>query len=262
MNHVFYLSGGLGESSGLGDCIYALPVVKAIGGGIFVYGGAKKSYDLLKPLLEVQPYIEACKHVSEIDLPRNFVNLDLFRNSPLQCTGHLVNAFLDFFGFDHYDFDKDGPWLENIEMPPANYISACTILNITPRYRDKIFAKAGGWDQEIKYLSKIATPFFMGTRAEYHDAQCTIKSMQWVSHFPTENLLDAAKIINGAKMFSGTQSALLAIRQGLGLPYRFEQSPNHIDVRQFSRHEAVINPTTRKLHLAYATFKRLLNRRA
>jgi hypothetical protein len=262
MNHVFYLSGGLGESSGLGDCIYSLPVVKAIGGGIFVYGGANKSYDLLRPLLEVQPYIKACKHVSEIDLPRNFVNLDLFRNSPLQCTGHLVNAFLDFFGFDHYDFDKDGPWLENIKTLPPNFMSDCTAISITPRYRDKIFPKAGGWDKEINCVAKIATPFFLGTRAEYNDAQCTIKAMQWASYLTTKHLLDAAEIIKVAKMFSGTQSALLAIRQGLGLPYRFEQSPNHVDVRQFSKHETVINPTTRKLHLAYATFRRLLNRDA
>ncbi|HTR29337.1 MAG TPA: hypothetical protein VMH27_08700 [Puia sp.] len=262
MNHVFYLSGGLGKSSGLGDCIYSLPVVKAIGGGIFVYGGARRSYELLKPLLEVQPYIESCKHVSEIDLPRDFVNLDLFRNSPLQSTGHLVNAFLDFFGFDYYDFDNDGPWLENIQAPLASYLSECTILNITPRYRDKIFPKAGGWDKEIHHIARIATPFFLGTRAEYEDAQSDIQAMRWVSHLPTENLLDAAKVIKGAKMFSGTQSSLLAIRQGLGLPYRFEQSPNHVDVRQFSGHETVINPTTRKLHLAYATFRRLLNRRA
>ena len=251
MDKVFYLSGGLGRSSGLGDCIYSLPAVKAMGGGTFVYGGAYKSYQVLKPLFEVQPYIKEFKHVSEIDLPRDFINLDLFRNCPLQNKDHIVNNFLVFFGFPDYDWNKGG-WLENIptSKPEIDY----AVINITPRYRDKIFPKIKGWQTEInKYLKLGLKVYFLGDIRDWVDN----RSDKYV-YIKTPNLLEVAVLINNAKYFSGTQSALLAIRQGLGLPYRFEQSPHHVDVNQYSKNETVINPISRRIHYFYISIKKLI----
>lgn len=236
-------------SAGLGDVIYSLPTVKAMGGGVFVYGNTYEGYLALKPLLERQDYITECKHVSEVDLPRDFVNLDLFRNNPLGNKCHLVDLFLTYFGFPKYDWTR---WLDNIPgLPESRHV----IINVTSRYRDKVFDKIGGWKKEINiYASNGIKVYVLGTKEDY-DALGNIDA----TYVATEDLLKAAILINEAVMFCGTQSSLLAIRQGLGLPYRFEQSPNHVDVNQYSDNETVINPITRKIHLALVTLKRLFS---
>jgi hypothetical protein len=248
MYRVFHLS------AGLGDAIYSLPTVKLMGGGTFVCGNTYEQYLTIKPLLEAQPYIDNCFHISEIDLPRDFVNLDLFRNNPLGNKVHLVDLFLTYFGFAKYDWSKGG-WLENIEEIKP-YKKDYTVINITSRYRDKVFKKLGGWKRRISRMSVFNKVIFLGDIISYQEAKSEIKKLPM--HFKTKDLLEAAEIIKGASYFLGTQSSLLAIRQGLGLHYDFEQSPNHVDVNQYSDREYVMNPITRRLHLLLVSIKKAI----
>lgn len=261
MNKVFY------SSAGLGDQIYSLPVVKLLGGGIYVIGDKYEQYLAIKPLLEAQSYISECKHISEIDLPRDFINLDKFRNSPLGNKVHLVDLFLDYFGFPKYDWSKGG-WLENIgDLVPTTH--EYMVINVTPRYRDKIFQKLNSWKKECYKQGMLNNlpVYFMGQYEDYVELKKQIECKSKLYHpfkllyFATEDLYLAASVIKWAKIFSGNQSSLLAIRQALGLPYRFEQSPNHVDCRTFSKNETVINPLTRKLHLFIITIKKLLDKK-
>lgn len=245
------------QSAGLGDAIYALPTIKLMGGGTFVYGNRYKGYLALKPLLERQPYIKEVKHISEVSLPNGFVNLDLFRNSSLGNKAHLVDLHLDYFGFPHYNWNSGG-WLQYIPAIPPITNQGYAVINVTSRYRDKVFQRLNFWEGEIRYLkNKDLKLFFLGDPEDHFNFE--IITGQKIEYLPTKDLLEAAGIIKHAAMFSGTQSSLLAIREALNLPYRFEWSPNHIDVCQFSRNEHAINKITRKIHLAITTTKRLLN---
>lgn len=254
MDKVFFLS------SGAGDAIYSLPTVRDLGGGTFVYGGTKELYLALKPLLEAQPYIKECKHISETELPIGFINLELFRTSPLGNKAHLVNLFRDAFKLPFYDFEKQGGWL-NIDHSIDNIV----VVNVTPRYRDKIFDKTKGWKRQINTLNKFykGRVLFLGDIKDYakfieHNNLLTFTSEREITYIETKDFLQAAKIIAGSEIFFGTQSSLLAIRQGLGLSYRFEQSPNHVDVNQYSSRETVINPKTRRLHLLIVSIKKII----
>lgn len=246
MDKIFFLS------SGAGDAIYSLPTVRDLGGGTFVYGGTKELYLALKPLLEAQPYIKECKYISETELPIGFINLELFRTSPLGNKAHLVNLFRDAFKLPFYDFEKQGGWLENIPSSSPEVYYA--VFNVTPRYRDKIFTKLNGWNKQISKIIKLGYKVkFLGEPRDYFAL-----SQVGCIYINTPDFLDAAIHIKMADLFYGTQSSLLAIRQGLGLPYIFEQSPNHVDVNQYSTRETVINPRTRRLHLLIVSIKKII----
>lgn len=238
-------------SAKLGDIIYSLPSVKLMGGGTYIYGNPDyKGYLLIKPLLESQSYIKECKYISEVSLPKDFINLDLFRNVDGGNKFHLADVYLKVFGFKSYNWSEDY-WLDNIEN---NIEKSYSIINRTERYNDKFF----NWKSEIKFLKENSdTIYFMGLDYEYNNFIKKYKCKD-LQHYKVSNYLDAAYFIAGAKFFSGNQSSLLAIRQGLGLPYRMEQSPNHIDCNQYSNNETILNPLTRRAHLLAYTIKRII----
>lgn len=242
------------SSGGIGDQIYSLPVVKALGGGIFVSGLDRPRYEYSKPLLESQSYIKEVRHVSETDLPKGFINLDWFRTLWDNKT-HIVNLQLRYFGFPDYDFSKGG-WLETDKLPDINedmrFEKPYSIINITPRYRDRFF----NWHDEVQMIHQLYKGekiFYLGVKEDYD--QCAFIKKGYgpveehrVRFLKSSNALHAASIIRSAEMFSGNQSLMLAIRQSLGLPYRFEQAPFHVDTTQHSAHEIILNPLSRRLH--------------
>jgi len=235
------------HSGGLGDIIYSLPTVKRLGGGIYVTGLPMNAHDVIAPLLLSQPYITGVRHVTEDGLPKGYINLDYFRHSSRGNKNHLVNQHLRYFGFDDYDFETEGGWLEGIESKHIGR-SLFSVLNITPRYRDKIFS----WRRYFN-THPVRKLLFMGLPEEYHTFGWPITNR----YFPVGDYLEAARIIAGAEEFYGNQSSLLAIRQGLGMTYHMEWSPNHVDSSQFSTREIIVNRYTRKIHKLYVTVRGL-----
>lgn len=246
------------HTGGLGDIVYSLPTVKAMGGGGFIVNMSKPEYDSIRPLLLAQPYIKAVHHVSTFGLPANFVDLTIFRNHPLFTRLHIAELHAQMQKVDITGW-KNG-WLEGIRENPFGRQAA--IFNVTERYRDRFF----NWTREVKRQHKARNfkPIgFIGLAHEYdHFISDLNRNTYIMPHYTgIRTLLDAAKILSQTSMFCGNQSAMLAVRQGLGLPYRFEQSPNHLDTEQGdnpSENETIINPFTRRLHLATVCMKKML----
>lgn len=220
-----------------------------MGGGRLVTGLPVASHAALAPLLLTQSYITEVSRIEDEGLPAGFVNLDMFRHTPGLGKIHIVNAHLRAFGFPDYDFSKGG-WLEGfqyIRLPSKSY----AIMNVTGRYEDTFH----NWYREIKWLRKYVRThvYFIGNQSEYLAMQyeCT--------YWPVRDFLEATYVIAKAKYFSGCQSAILAIRQGLGLPYRMMQSPHHSDCNQYSPIETIINKRSRKAHLLVSTLKNILS---
>lgn len=231
------------HSGSLGDMVYSLPTVRAMGGGVFITGMDIVSHNAIAPLLLRQPYIHGVLHISGSGLPPDFINLSNFRNHPLFTRKHIALLHAETFGVDITGWEKG--WLTTTQ----SHIHPYSIVNVTPRYRDRFF----NWDREVRFLfSKVQTVFFLGHVKEY--AEFINKSKgnsirRKVIYKPVPTLEHASYYLNASQYFSSNQSSLLAIRQGLGLPYRFEQSPNHLDTEQGSPHETIINPVTRRIHL-------------
>lgn len=236
-------------AGGIGDGIFALPTIKALGGGIIISALPEFKYKAFKPLLESQSFIKEVRHVSESDIPKGHIRIDDFRAIIPQNKGmHLVNLHLKYFGFKAYDFSKGG-WLEG-DFGSSQSLDMA-IINVTERYRDRFF----NWKGELNCLrSKVGNSvFFVGTMDEYYQF-CFKKNLgkygtDRLGHWDTRNFLEAAKDINQSKFFSGNQSGFLALRQSLGLPYRMEQAPAPVDTTQHSSHETIINKRSRKAYL-------------
>lgn len=248
------------HSGGCGDILYGLPAIKAIGGGILVSGMPMDRHIYLKPLLEAQSYIKEVRHVTETDLPKGFINMDAFRGLWNNKT-HLTNLHLKCFGFPDYDFESGG-WLETDNLPDISsdirFQDPYAVINVTPRYRDRFFVWGRHWSGECFEVwgrdPDIKKIVYIGDKEEY-------KKCDWikygygmvgdltVKHIKTRDATYAAAILKKAVMFSGNQSMMLALRQSLGLPYRFEQAPFHVDTTQHSKHETVLNPMSRRLHI-------------
>lgn len=241
------------HTGALGDIIYSLPTIKSLDGGTIVLNLPEAQYESIKPLLLSQSYIHKVKNIAESGLPNDVIDLSKWRLNPDINKKHIVNLVLNTFQFPDYDFSKRG-WIEGFE----NYSeSNFSIINRTSRYNDKIY----NWNKEVKWLLRHSKQvYFMGLWVEYLDFMNneTDIHLSRISYWPTNNLLEATQNIAKARYFSGNQSSLLSIRQGLGLPYRMEQSPNHVDCNQYSLNETIINPYTRKLHFLYTSIKKLI----
>lgn len=241
------------HSGKLGDIIYSLPTVQAMAEpddyNVFVTGLPKKAHEALHLLLIKQPVIKAVLRVDETELPIGYINLDYFRQSPL-VHAHLVTKHLKEFTLHDYKWCM--PWLQVVA--PTFTKNKFAVISVTGRYRDKFF----NWGTELDWLLKrVDAIYFVGDYDEYADFSKKYKR-KGLYYYPTMDLWQAAKMIQQAVYFSGNQSSMLAIRQGLALPYRMEQSPNHTDCNQYSENETILNPRTRKLHLFVTTLKRIM----
>lgn len=240
------------HSGKLGDIIYSLPTIIELGGGTLVSGMTRKETDNIRPLLEMQSYISRVWHHAADPLPMGFINLDKFRHHPDLGKRHIVKVHAEAQGVDLYPEWWKG-WLNIPHTLHALSKERYAIISVSPRYRDPLF----NWKWEIGYLAhRVDKIYFLGTMDEY--TRGPFLSDRRVQYLQTWDLLEAAVFISGARYFSGNQSAALAIRQACGLPYRFEQSPNHCDVRQNNPHETVINSVTRRIFLTALCIKKAL----
>ena len=194
-----------GHSGDLGDIIYALPTIRAAGGGDLMlyhkpgrttHGMDEQRVAAIKPLLEIQPYIKRviwCPHGHEDH------NLNGFRDHH-QPGRNIADMHLATHGFN--SDARHAKWLSvdfTTELQPV-------IFCRSERYQNGQFP----WKRVWKQYRHSAV--FLGGAGE-HERFCVE-----CGHVPfreTANLLEAARIIAGAKLCVANQSVLHAIAEGL-----------------------------------------------
>lgn len=209
------------HSGDLGDCIAALPTMKALGGGDVICGpiiaakfhgreslkGAR--FDALKPLLESQPYIGKVEWQDE---PRGFSHdLREFRQDE-----RMGESLLDWQARHLGMSVASDPWLSAIRSPVA---IGRTVIARSLRYRNRGFP----WNV---VMHKHRNCLFVGTEEEHDDFKRAIAPVEF---HPTKDLLELAEVIAGAHLFVGNQSCPFWIAAGLGVQIiqeTFPQSPN------------------------------------
>lgn len=209
------------HSGDIGDIIAALPTMRSLGGGDIVIGpllegqfkgresmkGAR--FEAIKPLLEAQPYIGS---VTWHDNPQAYTH-------------------------DFRDFRQQEQYGESLLEWQARYlgVTASTDPWLTCRRSEKSIGRAV-IARSLRYrnpgfpwnvvLHKHKEPIFIGLKEEYEDFQ---KNNRGVEFIQTENLLEAAELINGADIFIGNQSCPFWIAAGLGqrlIQEGWPQQPN------------------------------------
>lgn len=219
MEHTFKHSGDLG------DIIYSLPTIKLLGGGVLyldITGGSdepickmqcmegktkfnKTSFDYIKPLLEVQPYITEVKIYNGEKIEYNLNNFRYKFADPASRskTKNLLDLHLEAF--------KLPEWLPNENWLKVNKVvnlDKKTLITRTPRYQSNF-----PWFQSNKFNIRDNAMFIgLPKEHEYFEWTFDIK----VPYYPVKNALDMAIALNSCKAFISNQTSTLAIAIGLG----------------------------------------------
>jgi len=205
------------HSGECGDVIYSLPAMRALGGGIYYlntdprsgpYLSAAKAAALL-PLLDQQPGVFSVGSGDQLKPQHCNFNLDGFR----KYADYAVYGFnvlqMYFRAFDLPFHLSYGPWL-SVQNPLT---LSRVVINRTARHQNP----AVSWPTLLDMFCQNTIPVFVGTDAEYTDFLKAVPE-HIVRYQPTDNFLEAARIIAGADLFMGNQSACLAIAEGLKKP--------------------------------------------
>ena len=216
------------HSGDLGDIIFSLPTIRALGGGILyldptggkkeplvewgirsgedkaVYNNTKltkKGIDSIKSLLEYQDYINGVEYWE--GQPFDY-NLDEFRKNIAYnnlSDSHLAAFSLPFTERDEKWLDVPAPIMDD---PNKNIVFARSC-----RYHSNY----PFWEMMDREYIKRA--MYIGHEKEYEYFQYTYPHMKEVPHRKVESLLEMAQIIQGASVFIGNQGLPHAIAEGL-----------------------------------------------
>ena len=200
------------HSGDLGDIIASLPAVRALGGGRFVVtlhdssrtAATRESmqgarFNVIKPLLEAQPYIKSVEWMDSFDDPTH--DFRTFRNDPIHGES-LAHWQARHIGVEI----STAPWLT---VPISDFANGRFVIARSARYHSHRHM----WNTILKAYSN---PIFVGLREEYlHLSSTTGVEFE---HAPTADLLELASIIAGCSLFVGNQSCPWWIAFALGVP--------------------------------------------
>jgi hypothetical protein len=201
-----------GHSGDLGDAIFALPSVRALGGGeIYFFSRpwtrtrwSPRVLSVIKPLIDETGYAGAALHDGEwIDY-----DFSTFRHGGYKLGDTIMERQRRWVGAERWD---GKPWLQ----AEPNKV-APIVINRASRWQAWDFP----WRQVIETFYDDL--IFIGLQSEHEVFQ---KEFGKVFFVPCEDLLEAAQIIAGADLFLGNQSACNAIANGLGKKIILEVCP-------------------------------------
>lgn len=212
----------------IGDVLYSLPTMKALGGGNLLLGPRVKLGDNLRPRCGInEPKCESMRsllehqsYIHRVDFSPGYPEVDFDLNKfryywagqyreklvklwHRQCASNdYPLAWIHAAAFD-IGFDETQPWLQ---VPTAGHHWKY-VINRTARAHGKTFP----WGRVVERF-KLES-IFLGTKAEYQDF---CQRFGKIDYLTTPTLLAAAGIIADCTVFLGNTSAPLAIAQGLG----------------------------------------------
>lgn len=228
------------HSGTLGDIVYALPVMRYLGGGEFYlhlnqidwigrhyYGAAPSPFhqgrmteqdlEFMRSFFEAQSYITkfaAMEPSTEITH-----NLDRFRPLFVKHPGNYVDVYSTVFNITDFvqrTVIRSTPWLT---VPKKTQLAGKThVINRTSRWLPpELSPNWAAWQK----LGIDSQSVFVGLPQEY---DAFVKATGWTKtdYYPTRNMLELAEVIAGAEQFIGNQSVALSLAIGLGVPYACE----------------------------------------
>jgi len=221
-----------------GDIVYALPTIKAMGGGVIVLGPCRgprlqntrepmtrKRASQIIPLLNAQDYVHGAFYGEFQDDMIDFEPARRWHMPPIATIGQsLADRTSLWF------LNKDGLWREKwLACQPKRV--AAVVMNRTSRWHGSF-----DWKRTVQMFKDDCV--FVGTKDE-HDA--FVKEFGEVPYQRTRDLLELASVVNGADIFVGNQSVAYAIAEGLKKTAIVEESTDAPDCafRRPSRYSSI-----------------------
>ena len=226
------------HSGTLGDIIYALPIMKHLGGGEFYlhlnqidwigqhyYGSrpapfhqgrmTQQDAKFMQSFFEAQTYITK---FAPLDPSKDAIthNLDRFRPAFVGHPGNYVDIYANTFGITDTNTQstlRNTPWL----TVPNTVESKPIVINRTARWTPRSLRlrwqkwREMGWEEHSVFVG-LAEEHAAFTRATGWD----------IPHRYTDTLLELAQVIAQSKQFIGNQSVALSLAIGLGVKWECE----------------------------------------
>jgi len=213
-NKVFFHSGDFG------DIIYALPTIRALGGGKLILGPStrwktrlrltQENADIIQPLLRIQPYIHGVEFM-EVAPPEVDVDLNQFReylmveNDLIRKGARRMNlAEVPLYTFKLPLEECERAWLtvDRVEAVPEHPV----LIHRSPRWRNFDFP----WQKVMQRHAHHAA--FVGLESEYVEF---VNDWGYLPYRPTANFLELARLIAGCRFYIGNQSLPYALCEGM-----------------------------------------------
>lgn len=229
------------HSGDLGDIIYSLPTIKALGGGTVYLNPGKplpkpingiptKKFTSVTPINMIRPLLEAQDYIDKVlvwDGEEVTYDLDQFRNKGYQLgRTNLAEAHCMAFGIDKSVINEQ--WIFNVQ--PKKVKNAKYVFHRSARYHNHEFEQKW-WPYYIGRYAPHAV--FVGIPDEYKDF---IKRFNChdLEFYQVRDFLELAEIISGSELFVGNQSMPFSISEGLHVKNVLEMdrnNPNCIFIR-------------------------------
>jgi hypothetical protein len=213
------------HSGDLGDIVYSLPAIRALGGGVLyldLSGGAdepicrkqlvdgrtklaRPGFDFLAPLLRAQRGIEAVEVWSgeAVDYNLNRFREKVAERNALGKTRNLLELHLDAFGLPPHDPNQ--AWLDCGE--PVRLAKKLVVCR-SPRYQTNY-----PWFVVRKFTLRDRA-VFVGLPKEHEIFEYTFDIA--IEYVPTPDALRMAQVIAGCETFIANATFGLALAIGLG----------------------------------------------
>jgi hypothetical protein len=221
-----------------GDVIYTLPGIKKISeqygekatiyiwldrpwkdsvdGQKHPYGVNEYAFQMMKPLLESQPYIAKCEKWTGQEFA---VDLDQLRTERISTMPQ--GCIIQWPGQIWPDMitDSSKPWINVSEL--NGYfknpdLDGKIIINRTGRWRNDMI--------HYYFLREVKDNLIFSGMKEEHEAFCSAWDLD-IPHFQAKDFLDLAVAIRSCKLFIGNQSLGFAIAEAIKVPRMLEICP-------------------------------------
>jgi hypothetical protein len=227
-----------------GDTIYSLCIIKMLGGGnlyvrlnyldefcMKVLGWGRNPHPnrlTLDDFNQIQPLLSAQNYLQNVGIwQSDTIDFDLASKNwqwilPQGWQGNQTQVYALSLGWDIRDPAINHkllhePWLTPVD--PISIPGKSIVVNRTSRYLQA--------DAHPKWFELIENKLceqavFVGSPSEHESFERLFKVQ--IDFFPTNNLLELCRVIQGSELFVGNQSIALALAIGLGKPYLCEQN--------------------------------------
>jgi len=203
------------HSGDLGDVIYSLPAIRALGGGHLYLdstGGLadplvkwadrkstklnERSIEFIAPLINRLAYVKLTADSSSIDL-----NLNEFRRH--HKYHNLADAHLAIEGLPFSE--RDRAWIEPLKPKRlARYV-----INRTPRYQSNF----GWWEDLIPRIQDCCV--FIGYKKEHEYFEYAFRKEGQIPFYQVEGIEDMVNVIAGSECFMGNEGFCNALAQSI-----------------------------------------------
>ena len=171
--------------------------------GVFIN---KKIYNMLKPLLEKQKYIN---------------NIEIFNNQPIDINFDIIREMPINLLFDNtkYSFHITGlqpdlsvPYLD---VNAHDTVNQKVVIQRTFRYRNPFI--------NYNFLNDYENLLFIGSKDEFNDMKLVVKNLEY---YDCKDFLEIASIIKSCKLFIANSSSFFPIAEALKVPRLLESCPH------------------------------------